>query len=97
MRVAVAPEVPTVAESGLPGFQFGNFYGLAAPVKTPREITSVIYNATLKSLNDLALRQQLNDLGFVIVGNTPEEFAAHIKSNVESMAKIVHDLNLKPD
>lgn len=91
------PELPTVSEAGLPGYHFGNWYGIAAPAKTPKDITTAIHGAAVAALNNPALRQRINDLGYVIIGSTPEEFAGHIKSQVETLAKVVRELNLKAD
>ncbi len=96
-RVPVVPELPTISEAGLPGFQFGNWYGMAAPAKTPKKIITAIHGAAVAVLNNSALRQRINELGYVIVGSTPEEFAAFIKSQVATWAKVVRELNLTAD
>ena len=96
-RVPVMPELPTVSESGVPGFQFGNWYGIAVPVGTPRAIVTRLHTAATAALNDPALRQRINDSGYVIIGSTSEEFAGYVKSQVDALAKVVRALSLTPD
>lgn len=96
-RLAIAQEVPTASESGLAGFQFGNWYGLVAPAKTPRKIVATLHGATVASLNDPAIHQRFTDLGYIVVGNTSEAFGAFMRSQVETLAKVVRDFNLKSD
>jgi len=91
-RLAVLPEYPTVEESGYPGFQAGNWYGLMVPAKTPRETIVTLRNAALKTLNDPGVNKRMTDLGYVIIGDQPEEFAAHIRSEIASLAKILKGL-----
>ena len=93
-RIALMPELPTVAESGYPNFESGNWYGIVAPAKTPREIIERAHKASLASLNNPVIGKRLNDLGFVLIGNTPEEFGVYFKSEIEAWGKIVRDLKL---
>jgi tripartite-type tricarboxylate transporter receptor subunit TctC len=96
-RVPMMPELPTVAESGLSGYESGNWYGLLVPAKTPRETIAMIRSATVSVLNNATLNKRLNDLGFVSVSNQPEEFAAYITREIERVGKIVRAFNLTPD
>lgn len=88
-RLAVTPELPTVAESGYPGYQSGNWYGIVAPVKTPREIVTALRNAAVQAMNDPAINKRLVDLGYVVVGDQPDEFSAFIKAEIATLAKII--------
>jgi tripartite-type tricarboxylate transporter receptor subunit TctC len=90
-RVPVLPEFPTVAELGYPGFQSGNWYGILVPAKTPREIITTVNGAAIASLKNATISKRLQDLGYVIVGDQPEEFSAFIRSETESLAKILKD------
>jgi tripartite-type tricarboxylate transporter receptor subunit TctC len=96
-RIALMPELPTVAESGYPKFESGNWYGIVVPAKTPREIIDRAHKASLASLNNPAISKRLNDLGFVLIGNTPEEFGNYFKLEIDAWGKIVRDLNLKAE
>ena len=93
-RLTVLPEYPTVAESGYPGYQAGNWYGLLVPAKTPKETIVTIRGAAIKALNDPGVVKRMTDLGYVIIGDQPEEFAAHIRSEIASLAKILRGLRV---
>jgi tripartite-type tricarboxylate transporter receptor subunit TctC len=88
-RVPALPEVPTVIEAGYPGYQYGNWYGLVVPAKVPKETITIIHNAAVSALNNPGLSKRLGELGYVSIGDQPEEFAAHIKSEIEKLAKIL--------
>jgi len=93
-RVPLLPDMPAVAELGHPNYQSGNWYGILLPVKAPREIGTMLRANTLKALATPALNKRLVDLGYITIGDTPEEFAAHIKSEIDSLAKVLRDLNV---
>ena len=90
-RVAVLRELPTVAELGYPGYQTGDWFGLAVPANTPAEIIAAIRGATLNALDMPQTRQALTDLGYVLIGDEPEDFGAHIKSEIEKLTRILRD------
>ena len=96
-RLAVVPELPTIAESGYAGYQSGNWYGIVAPAKTPREIVTAIRAAAVQSMNDPAIAKRLGDLGYVVVGDQPDEFGAFIKSEIATLAKIIQQTGAKAD
>jgi tripartite-type tricarboxylate transporter receptor subunit TctC len=93
-RVALLPQLPTVAELGYPGYQSGNWYGILVPAKTPREVITTLRTATVNALAAPGLSKRLDDLGYITIGDTPEEFAAHIKSEIGKLAKVLRDLNV---
>ena len=88
-RTAVFPDLATIDELGLKGFDATTWHGLVAPAKTPRDIVVRLHRATVEALNDPAVRKSLVDLGVDIVGNTPEEFAAYIKAEIPKWTAIV--------
>ena len=99
-RIILMPELPTVAESGivtLAKFESGNWYGIVVPAKTPRDIIDRVRSASVTVLNNPTISKRLNDLGFVLIGNTPEEFGAYFRSEIDAWGKIVRDLNLKAE
>ena len=91
-RVSLLPDYPTVAESGYPDYQAGNWYGILAPAKTPKETIATIRKAVLSALNNPTIDKRLAELGYIPVGDKPEEFAAHIKAEIESLCKIMRGL-----
>jgi tripartite-type tricarboxylate transporter receptor subunit TctC len=96
-RVAIAPALPTVAEAGLPGYESGNWYGLVAPAKTPPEVLAVLRAAALSVLGNAATVRRMQDFGYEPVGNTPEEFTAYTRLEIERLGKIVRAFKLTPD
>jgi tripartite-type tricarboxylate transporter receptor subunit TctC len=96
-RSAMAPEFPTLAESGLPGFEVLTWFGILAPAGTPREIVNRLNGEILQVVARPAVKEQLLKTGFEIVPNTPEEYAAFLKAEHARWGKIVRDLNLKAE
>jgi tripartite-type tricarboxylate transporter receptor subunit TctC len=88
-RSSAMPDVPTVAESGLPGFEASNWFGLMAPAGTAPEIVARLNAETAKALQSPDLREKLAALGFEIQSGTPQEFTALLKSETEKWAKVV--------
>jgi len=96
-RSSAAPELPTVAESGYPGFEVTVWHGLLAPAGTQSAIIRKLHLETVKALALPALRAKLADLGLEPIGNSPDEFAATIKSEIPKWAKVIKDSGIKPD
>jgi tripartite-type tricarboxylate transporter receptor subunit TctC len=88
-RTAVFPELATVDELGLKGFDATTWHGLVAPSRTPKDVIATLHRATAAALGDAAVRKSLSDLGVDIVGNTPEEFTAYIKAEIPKWTAIV--------
>ena len=93
-RLPLLPEQPTIAELGYRGYEFGNWYGLMVPAKTPKEMIATLRSATVTTLNNPTVSRRLTDLGYISVGDQPEEFGAYIKSEIDKLAKIIKALNL---
>ena len=88
-RSSAMPDVPTVAESGLPGFEASNWFGLMAPAGTPPEIVTRLNAEAAKALQAPDVREKLAGLGFEIQSSTPQEFTALLKSETEKWAKVI--------
>jgi tripartite-type tricarboxylate transporter receptor subunit TctC len=88
-RFSLMPELPTVAELGLPGFDATTWHGLVAPASTPRDVIATLNRATVQALRDPDTLRQLHDLGVEVSSSTPEEFAAYIKSEIPKWAAVV--------
>jgi len=96
-RSPVAPDVPTIDESGYPGFEATVWYGLLAPAGTTATIVRKLHLETVKVLALPEVRAKLADLGMEVIGNSPEEFAAVIKSEIPKWAKLLKDSGIKMD
>jgi tripartite-type tricarboxylate transporter receptor subunit TctC len=88
-RSSAMPDVPTVAESGLPGFEASNWFGLMAPAGTPAEAVARLNAEAAKALQAPDVREKLTALGFEIQASTPQEFTALLRSETEKWAKVV--------
>ena len=96
-RSSAAPAVPTISESGYPGFQVTGWNALIAPAGTPPAIVRKLHLETVKALSLADLRAKFQDLALEPVGNAPDELAAIIKSEIPRWAKAVRDSGIKPD
>lgn len=96
-RSPAAPDVPTFVESGYPGVESDHLQGLLAPAGTPAPIVAKINAAVVKVINDPETNKRLLGLGFVPVGNTPEQFAKVIDFQIGKWAKLVKEANIKSD
>jgi tripartite-type tricarboxylate transporter receptor subunit TctC len=94
-RSALAPDLPTMAEVGFPGFEAVPWFGLLAPAGTPRDVIDKIYGETAKALATPEVRKRFDELGLEPVGNTPAEFAAVIKKETPEWAKVIKDAGIK--
>jgi tripartite-type tricarboxylate transporter receptor subunit TctC len=96
-RTAVLPEVPTIAESGFPGFEATTWHALVAPAGTPKDVIATLHHATAATVNDPLVRKALTDLGIDVVGGTPEELRAYVKSEIPKWAEVVRASGAKVD
>ena len=96
-RSPAAPELPTIAESGYPGFEVTGWNGLLAPAKTPSPIIRKLHLETVKALAVPDVRAKFADLGMEGIGNSPDEFAAVIKSEIPKWAKVIKESGIRPD
>ena len=96
-RTAQAPDIPTIAESGLAGYEVYGWYGFAAPARTPRPIVQRIYSEVAKIARDPKMKARLAGQGLELVGNTPEEFDAFIRAETAKWAKVLKAAGVKPE
>ena len=83
--------MPTVAESGFPGFDLYVWYGLMAPAGTPPEVIAKLSSETAKVMAQADLKERFASLGMEPMSSTPEQFAAHLRTETAKWAKIVRD------
>ena len=95
-RSPLAPELPTVAEAGVPGYEFSGWFGIFAPAATPREIVNKIAAAAVKAVQSPDLRERLSQQGFMAVASGPEQFAAFFRGEVAKWARVVKEGGLQP-
>jgi tripartite-type tricarboxylate transporter receptor subunit TctC len=96
-RSSAASELPTIDESGYPGFEFTIWYGLLAPAKTPATIVRRLHLETVKALAQADVRAKLAGLGMEVIGNSPDEFAAVVKSEIPMWARVIKRSGIKAD
>jgi tripartite-type tricarboxylate transporter receptor subunit TctC len=95
-RAEALPEIPTIAESGFPGFDLSSWHGIFAPAGTPRDIVNRLQRETLRVLNSPETRERLRTLGLDPVGSTPEEFDAKVKADIAKFMLIVKQAGIPP-
>lgn len=95
-RSPSAPDIPTVAESALPGFEAETWWGIVAPAGTPPAILAKLNAAARKALADDDTKKRFADLGMTNGGSSPEELDAYIKSEIAKWSKVIKDANIQP-
>ena len=96
-RQPAAPGIPTVEESGLPGFEFVSWYGLWGPKAMPAAITAKLQTGIAAVLTEPDIKARLTTLGFEAIGSTPDDFAKYIASEMAKYGRIIHDANIKAE
>ena len=96
-RTAALPEVPTIAESGVPGYEVNPWFGVLLPARTPQPLVSRLNAEILKVLQLPATRERFAAEGFEAAGNTPAQFAAYIKAEQIKWGKVIKDAGIKAD
>ncbi len=94
-RAALLPEVPTLDESGVPGYEAGSWYGILAPAGTPQAIVAKLHEAIVRALAQPEVRERLVSEGAEVIGSTPEAFAAHITAELARMGKLIRDAGIR--
>jgi tripartite-type tricarboxylate transporter receptor subunit TctC len=96
-RTNLAPELPTIAESGLPGFDISTWFGVFVPAGTPRPVVDRLHAEFARALAAPDVREKMLALGAEPVGSTPEQFAAYVKAEAAKYAKLVKTSGAKVD
>ncbi len=96
-RTKLAPELPTIAESGLPGFDISTWFGIFVPAGTPRPVVDRLHAEFTRALAAPDVREKMLALGAEPVGSTPEQFTAYVKAEAAKYAKLVRTSGAKVD
>lgn len=96
-RLPSLPDVPTISESGVPGYEAYSWVGMLAPAKTPKEIVNKLNAEIVDILKQKDVAEKLNQQGALPVGDTPEQFGAYIKAEIDKWGAVVRSANIKAD
>jgi len=94
-RSAALPEVPTIAESGVPGYEFVTWHGVLAPRGTPREIVALLNEKLRAILRSSELSARFAQMGLDVIASTPEEFSTHLKKEIEKWGKLIRERRMR--
>jgi tripartite-type tricarboxylate transporter receptor subunit TctC len=86
--------VPTVSESGLPGFLFNSWFAMLAPAGTPKEIVARLNAEVVKAIGDAEVRRKLEELGFAVRGSSPEELGALTRDQLAKYARVIKEMGI---
>ena len=96
-RSLAAPDLPTVSEAGLAGYEAGPWHGVLAPAGTPKEIITRLNGELVKIMGHPDMREKLALEGAEVIASSPEQFAAHIKLELQRWARIIREANIHAD
>ena len=97
-RMSIAPDIPTIAEQGVTGYEAVQWFGMLAPAGTPREVVMKLHAAMMRAAQDPEVKKRfLDDGAEITVSATPEEFGALVRSEVTKWAKVVKDAGVQPE
>ena len=96
-RIAMLPDVPTFTEAGVPGYDASVWWGLVAPVKTPKDIVAKLSSEVLKALEDEGVKEKLSNLGAVVDPAGPEQFGKFLKEEIDKWASVIKTSGIHAD
>jgi tripartite-type tricarboxylate transporter receptor subunit TctC len=96
-RLAILPDVPTIAEAGVPGYESASWYGFVAPAKLPKDILDKLHAEIVRALKEPDVVEKLTNAGVIVVADSPTEFAGFIKAEMDKAGKVIKAANIKPD
>ncbi len=96
-RMVAAPELPTIAESGVKGYAVDAWFGLVAPAGVPKDIAAKLSAATINALRSTDVKQRFGDLGYEGIGDTSEQFGATIKSDIDKYTRLIKKIGIKAE
>jgi tripartite-type tricarboxylate transporter receptor subunit TctC len=96
-RSPLLPDVPTLAEAGVPGYAMASWGGILAPAKTPKPVIAKLHDDIVAALNEPEIKQRLADLGAEVIGNTPEQFQDQLNSETGRYATLIRAAGIQPE
>jgi len=96
-RAAAMPEVPTIAEAGLPGYEFTTWHGIWAPKGTPHAVIALLNDRVRKSLTAPDQAKRFEERGLNIVASSPEEFSAHVQAEYKKWGRVIRERGMKAE
>lgn len=96
-RSPVAPELPTIAEAGLPGYAISSWFGAVVPAATPPPVVAKLHAYFVRALRSPDLRERLAPAGYEIIANTPQEFSAHMLAQTKRLAGVIREAGITPE
>jgi tripartite-type tricarboxylate transporter receptor subunit TctC len=96
-RSSMAPEVPTVAESGVPGYEVAPWYGLMVPARTPQEITARLHAAAANSLKHPEVKKRFATTDIDVIGSSPEQLATYVRGDIAKWAKVIRESGMRAE
>ncbi|MPZ46326.1 MAG: tripartite tricarboxylate transporter substrate binding protein [Betaproteobacteria bacterium] len=96
-RSVAAPDLPTIAEGGLPGYDFTSWFGMWSPAGTPKEIVQRLNDQIVKILRSREVKERFTRDGADVIGNSPQEFAAYVKSETAKWAKVIKEAGIRAE
>jgi tripartite-type tricarboxylate transporter receptor subunit TctC len=94
-RSPVLPDVPTIGEQGIRGYDFQIWHGVFAPRGVPEKVIRAVNREAVRALNAADVKERFATLGFIVIANTPQEFAAVVKSEVEKFRKVIKESGIE--
>jgi tripartite-type tricarboxylate transporter receptor subunit TctC len=96
-RSPLAPELPTIAEAGLPGYEISSWFGAVVPAATPAPVIAKLHADFVRALRSPDLRERLAPGGYEVIANTPREFSAHMRAQTKRLADIIRVAGIKAE
>lgn len=96
-RSPIAPELPTIAEAGLPGYEISSWFGTVVPVGTPAPVVARLNAELVRALQSPDLRERLAPGGYEVIANTPAQFSRHMEAQSKRLARVIRDAGIQPD
>ncbi|HSB48671.1 MAG TPA: tripartite tricarboxylate transporter substrate-binding protein, partial [Burkholderiales bacterium] len=94
-RSTLAPELPTIAEAALPGYEISSWFGAVVPSATPAPVVAKLHADFIRALNSPDLRERLAPGGYEVIANTPQQFSAHMAAQSKRLAGIIREAGIK--